>query len=232
MVWSTSYERPPLSPSTFVESRQQLRLISAILERTDPMLFRHLRHLAAEDCMFAYRMVIVMLRRELPAENVMTLWEVQWAHEAAAVLEAQEREGQGGSCGASAVGEHGDTGCGVDGRWGSQDVGEVESSMPRPPSVSSFRRGNNGGGSGGPARRVYLDFGGAEDGVERDGDFQHWFVAAVVRAQRWRLISECSDTDDVLRLFNSVKIDFWPTLEQAEGSFKRYAQGRAVMRRL
>ena len=34
------------------------------------MLFHHLRHIKAADCFFAYRMVLVQLRREMPMEQV------------------------------------------------------------------------------------------------------------------------------------------------------------------
>ena len=63
-------------------------------------------------------------------------------------------------------------------------------------------------------------------------DFLLQFVAAVVRAHRGRILSDCRDADDVLRLFNSVSVDFWTALAQARKQFKAYAQGIAVMQRL
>ncbi len=48
--------------------------ISKILERADPVLFHHLRHIKAADCFFAFRMVIVQLRREMPMEQVRNIW--------------------------------------------------------------------------------------------------------------------------------------------------------------
>ena len=50
--------------------RQQLAALAKILERADPVLFHHLRHIKAADCFFAYRMVIVQLRREIPLQQV------------------------------------------------------------------------------------------------------------------------------------------------------------------
>jgi hypothetical protein len=58
------------------------------------------------------------------------------------------------------------------------------------------------------------------------------FVAAVVRAHRGWLMSECRDADDVLRLFNCMSIDFWSALAQARKQHKAYTQGIAVMQRL
>eukprot|EP00884_Botryococcus_braunii_P012753 jgi/Botrbrau1/21479/Bobra.0216s0087.1 len=59
--------------------RQQLGLLSEVLERYDPVLFHHLRHVGASDCVFAYRMLLVLLRRELQIHEVLQLWEILWA---------------------------------------------------------------------------------------------------------------------------------------------------------
>eukprot|EP00897_Mesotaenium_endlicherianum_P007848 jgi/Mesen1/7091/ME000369S06414 len=64
--------------------RRQLDAISAILRDAEPQIFRHLRSIQAEDCLFVYRMVVVLLRRELSFEQTLCLWEVVWADEAAA----------------------------------------------------------------------------------------------------------------------------------------------------
>lgn len=50
--------------------RQQLEMLSEVLERYDPVLHHHLRHVGASDCVFAYRMLLVMLRRELQLPEV------------------------------------------------------------------------------------------------------------------------------------------------------------------
>ena len=50
--------------------REQLTALARIIERADPVLFHHLRHIKAADCFFAYRMLIVQLRREMPIEQV------------------------------------------------------------------------------------------------------------------------------------------------------------------
>jgi hypothetical protein len=56
--------------------RGQLNRIAAILERGDPELYRHLSEIGAGDCIFAYRMVVVLFRRELSFEQTLGLWEV------------------------------------------------------------------------------------------------------------------------------------------------------------
>lgn len=63
--------------------RRQLDLVSAIIRESDPMLFQHLETLGCEDCTFIYRMVVVLMRRELSFEQTLCLWEVMWADWAA-----------------------------------------------------------------------------------------------------------------------------------------------------
>lgn len=63
--------------------RRQLNLVSSIIKTTDPPLFQHLETLGCEDCTFIYRMVVVLMRRELSFEQTLCLWEVMWADWAA-----------------------------------------------------------------------------------------------------------------------------------------------------
>lgn len=74
--------------------RMQLAQIAGILRDTDPALFARLRELDCADCTFAYRMVVVRLRRELRYKEVLTLWEMSWAgdlEQQRAVAKARER---------------------------------------------------------------------------------------------------------------------------------------------
>ena len=63
--------------------RRQLNLVGSILEAADPQLFKHLVKLESDDCNFIYRMVVVLVRRELSFEQTLCLWEVMWADWAA-----------------------------------------------------------------------------------------------------------------------------------------------------
>lgn len=56
--------------------REQLRALARILEQADPVVFHHLRQIGAGECFFAYRMVIVQLRREL------SLYSCPWPRQA------------------------------------------------------------------------------------------------------------------------------------------------------
>ncbi len=61
--------------------REQLRALARILEQADPVVFHHLRQIGAGECFFAYRMVIVQLRRELPlAQAGLTLLRILLLH--------------------------------------------------------------------------------------------------------------------------------------------------------
>ncbi|MCO5596928.1 hypothetical protein L7F22_050999 [Adiantum nelumboides] len=59
--------------------RRQLNKISSIFKVGDPHLYSHLESIDAENCFFVYRMVVVLLRRELTFEQTISLWEVLWA---------------------------------------------------------------------------------------------------------------------------------------------------------
>ncbi|XP_066372485.1 rab GTPase-activating protein 22-like [Miscanthus floridulus] len=63
--------------------RQQLNMVARIIKYKDFHLYRHLEMLQAEDCLFVYRMVVVMFRKELTFEQTLCLWEVMWADQAA-----------------------------------------------------------------------------------------------------------------------------------------------------
>ncbi|KFM23920.1 TBC1 domain family member 15 [Auxenochlorella protothecoides] len=148
--------------------KHQLLQLAHILSDTDPPLYARLRALDSGDCMFAYRMVVVMLRRELPLPRVLLVWEAAWAHAAAA------GRGDGVPTGSAAAYAGG-------------------TSIPPP-------------------------------------DFVLQFIAAVVRGQRRQVMSCCHGTDDVLRLFSGVQIDFWLSLAQAQKQYKAYSQGGRVPR--
>eukprot|EP00249_Psilotum_nudum_P018953 c27035_g1_i1 orf=359-1843(-) len=66
--------------------RRQLNIVSRILELADPHLYHFLKEIHAEDCTFVYRMVVVLLRRELSFEQTICLWEVIWADKTAVKL--------------------------------------------------------------------------------------------------------------------------------------------------
>jgi hypothetical protein len=63
--------------------RRQLGMVSSIIKASDPQLYEHLEELGCEDCTFIYRMVVVLMRRELSFEQTLCLWEVIWADWAA-----------------------------------------------------------------------------------------------------------------------------------------------------
>jgi len=260
--------------------RTQLNKVASILSDTDPTLHDKLEKLGSADCMFAYRMVLVMLRRELPLGEALTLWEVKWALEAgmAAELEAATMH-SGGSGGAGNGSGSGSLSNAAAAAVAAVDISAdagTDSVSPLAATVASIdaatkaavaeskvnnigRSKVNGGGALGKTSAKAL-FGGAPAGSSSGSgrqlntsisgggnstnnftqqqqaaaspDFILHFVAAAVRAQRNKIIYDCSEGDDVLRLFNSVKIDFWTALAQARKQQKAYSQGMAVLQRL
>jgi len=273
--------------------KQQLHRVSRLIADMDPKLHAKLDTLGAADCTFAYRMVVVMLRRELSMQEALTLWEVKWAAEAEIVAKAQQQSmivrsvtsssdafasaGSGGSLivGPSSSASSGAIGLaatvarmdaaardavastsntvsdnnntngrvtssrpssrtfthGSLGLRKSGSVGSSVSSGDTSPMASSVGLGIRRAGSTGPSS-LSISSAAAAMQPPPPPDFILQFVVAAVRAQRGKILTDCDDTDGILRLFNSVKIDFWPTLTQARKQHKAYTQGIAVLKRL
>ena len=57
--------------------REQLRSLALLLEQADAVLFHRLRQIGAGECFFAYRMLIVQAKRELPLSQAR---KPDWAH--------------------------------------------------------------------------------------------------------------------------------------------------------
>eukprot|EP00241_Pyramimonas_parkeae_P001844 CAMPEP_0114231776 /NCGR_PEP_ID=MMETSP0058-20121206/4239_1 /TAXON_ID=36894 /ORGANISM="Pyramimonas parkeae, CCMP726" /LENGTH=429 /DNA_ID=CAMNT_0001343177 /DNA_START=217 /DNA_END=1503 /DNA_ORIENTATION=- len=59
----------------------QFEKLEALIQRADPHLHAHLQSIGASQCFFLYRTLLVMLRRDFPFEQVMTMWDVLFAHQ-------------------------------------------------------------------------------------------------------------------------------------------------------
>ncbi|KAM3750236.1 hypothetical protein ACB098_04G022600 [Castanea mollissima] len=58
---------------------KQLQSLWHILELTDREMFAHLTHIGAESLHFAFRMLLVLFRRELSFNEALSMWEMIWA---------------------------------------------------------------------------------------------------------------------------------------------------------
>ncbi|XP_015688124.1 small G protein signaling modulator 1-like isoform X3 [Oryza brachyantha] len=58
---------------------KQLQALWKIMEMTDVELFEHLSEIGAESLHFAFRMLLVLFRRELSFEESLSMWEMMWA---------------------------------------------------------------------------------------------------------------------------------------------------------
>ncbi|KAL3829201.1 hypothetical protein ACJIZ3_018003 [Penstemon smallii] len=58
---------------------KQLQTLWHILEITDKDMFSHLSHIGAESLHFAFRMLLVLFRRELSFSEALCMWEMIWA---------------------------------------------------------------------------------------------------------------------------------------------------------
>ncbi|CAI5474737.1 unnamed protein product, partial [Closterium sp. Yama58-4] len=58
---------------------RQLAVLRDVVALVDPELASHLEELGADNFMFAFRMLLVLFRRELPLLDVIVMWEMMWA---------------------------------------------------------------------------------------------------------------------------------------------------------
>ncbi|KAL6582285.1 hypothetical protein OROMI_006299 [Orobanche minor] len=58
---------------------KQLQALWHILELTDREMFSHLSHIGAQSLHFAFRMLLVLFRRELTFNEALCMWEMIWA---------------------------------------------------------------------------------------------------------------------------------------------------------
>lgn len=272
--------------------QSQLNQVSRIISDTDPKLFKKLNSLGISDCMFTYRMVLVMMRRELPLHETLTLWEAKWATETLALLKDEENKFNdisNISKRTSSVlnNENNEKNFGNSINSGKEKNAAVlrKTSYELPANVLSPMRSSSGSSTSFAATLASMDAAvkSAVIGADRTSsenttkedkitanvclgasgagwklpsrsdnvgtlcgpilsqnrrgaltspDFILHFVVAVVRSQRPKILTECRDSDDVLRLFNSLDIDFWTALAHARKLFKAYKQGSAVLDRL
>lgn len=187
-----------------------------------------------------------MLRRELPPAACCTLWEMQWAHEAAeAEALAATASGRGGAAAeqqmartisgeASGPGGASTSSVGADGSGSSSgaaaglrstirglsEATAAAAAGARPGSGSGSSSTAGGGPAGGPASGAASALGPADP-----PEFVLQFIAAVVRAQRGRIMVDCREHDDVLRLFAGLEVDFWPAVAQARKQHRAYVGG-------
>ena len=67
--------------------KRQLQTVSRIVKHSDPQLYKHFEKIGAVDCYFIYRMVVVLMRRELSYEQTISFWETLWADRTAVRLD-------------------------------------------------------------------------------------------------------------------------------------------------
>lgn len=205
--------------------KQQLIQVSEIIADTDAELYKKLVSLEAHDCMFAYRMIVVLLRRELPLQETLTLWEVSWAFDT-----LQMNDHRGSSSGSefpnsrtiSLLGSKSNSASSLNSTVEGMNKLFIENSSEN--ELRNMKRSASASKS--KWRGHELKCNASPPG------FLLQFVAAVIKTYRKKILKECRESDDILRLFNRIDIDFWGTLAVARKQHKAYHQGIAVMQSL
>ncbi|XP_039039429.1 TBC1 domain family member 15-like [Hibiscus syriacus] len=67
--------------STSIGVQSQLGTLSQVIKTVDPQLHKHLEDLDGGEYLFAFRMLMVLFRREFSFVDSLYLWEVMWAME-------------------------------------------------------------------------------------------------------------------------------------------------------
>ncbi|XP_059660322.1 rab GTPase-activating protein 22-like isoform X2 [Cornus florida] len=67
--------------TTSIGVQSQLSTLSEIIKAVDPKLHQHLEELDGGEYLFAFRMLMVIFRREFSFVDALYLWEVMWAME-------------------------------------------------------------------------------------------------------------------------------------------------------
>lgn len=68
-------QRPNFQMEGPVGVMKQLEALGRILQLTDLQLFKHLSQIGAESHLFAFRMLLVLFRRELSFDDALSMWE-------------------------------------------------------------------------------------------------------------------------------------------------------------
>ncbi|XP_062190861.1 uncharacterized protein LOC133894620 isoform X2 [Phragmites australis] len=193
---------------------KQLQALWKIMELTDVELFEHLSAIGAESLHFAFRMLLVLFRRELSFEESLIMWEMMWAadfdEDAIRHLEANCLE-------PLLVHLRNDLSCEV------KEVHQVNSCTRRKSEIRKFHRRNGeicGGchpGAKSSARNHLCGLSGATiwarhqqmrhlsaNVLARSGDDElHIFcVAAILIINRHKIIRGTRSIDDAIKMFN------------------------------
>lgn len=67
--------------SSSIGVRSQLTVLSSIIKAVDPKLHEHIENLDGGEYLFAFRMLMVLFRREFSFVDSLYLWEMMWAME-------------------------------------------------------------------------------------------------------------------------------------------------------
>ncbi len=229
---------------------EQLRTVGNVLKSADRSLYKKLQALGegGGDCpMFVYRMVVVLMRRELPVDDVLRLWEMCWAYE----REDEEALVGGWTHGRVGTGGSGGTG-GTGGSGGSGAPGPRTISLPDADGfvirsnvmrstverldrlvVNTETRDLEKSAPALPSPS-WRGAGAKGDSVEahrRPSFFLH-FVVSVILMNRRSILDHCNEYDDLMRHFTGVTIDFEPTAARARQLHESFVQGATLIQRL
>ncbi|KAK9138705.1 hypothetical protein Sjap_009299 [Stephania japonica] len=190
---------------------RQLQALWHILKVTDREMFSHLSIIGAENLHFAFRMLLVLFRRELPFNEALRMWEMMWAADFDDLI-AQELEKhclealilQLPRDSASEVGEEIiEIGNGISKGHPSSKNGHLERSVSdnvviKPASSYPFC----GLATSFWSRNDRMHISSAVSSRNGDDELSTFCVGAILILNRQKIIKETNSIDDLIKMFN------------------------------
>ncbi|XP_031271486.1 small G protein signaling modulator 1-like isoform X1 [Pistacia vera] len=197
---------------------KQLQALWHILELTDREMFSHLSNIGAESLHFAFRMLLVLFRRELSFNDALRMWEMMWAADfdmslinnleencLEALIIRLPRESD-----AEIREESTENGGGTDLKGGlEQKNGNVEGSMPDNVGVKSA--------SGHPFCGLTRNLWSRNHHLQNctvvsstgsgDDELPVFCVAAILILNRNKIVKETRSIDDMIKIFNDKLLE-------------------------
>ncbi|XP_074578249.1 rab GTPase-activating protein 22-like isoform X1 [Curcuma longa] len=190
----------------------QLQTLWKVLELVDAEMFGHLSLIGAESLHFAFRMLLVLFRRELSFDEALRMWEMMWAADFdEALCEKLEK-----ACLEPLVLKHrNNTGGDVRSNISGNNKRKLKKKHSRSKNDESLARNSNGAKSislgpfcGLPTANCWAE----TDQLQpcslsvptrnSDDELQVFCVAAILIINRQKIMRETHSIDDVIKIFN------------------------------
>ncbi|XP_073013155.1 rab GTPase-activating protein 22-like isoform X2 [Typha latifolia] len=212
---------------------KQLQALWKILELTDAELFGHLLVIGAESLHFAFRMLLVLFRRELSFDEALCMWEMMWAADFDEAVTHQLEE----NCLEPLVLQprnHSPAEAEASPENGKRKFKSMQSHYKNGESCGSYSNGVRSITNHPLCGLSRANFWARHDQLQvcdttastnsRDDELPVFCVAAILTINRQKIMSESHSIDDVIKMFNDnmLKINVKRCIRMAIKLRKKY----------